>query len=41
MLLVELLHFTALYIVVKSFFAILAAHTHDGALGKAFAFLGY
>lgn len=41
MLLLELLHFAALYVIVKSLFAFAAIHLHDGALGKAFAFLGF
>ena len=41
LLLIELLHFAALYAVVKVLFAVLAVHLHDGALGKGFAFLGF
>lgn len=40
-LLIEILHFAALYVVVKTLFAIAATHLHDGELGKAFAFLGF
>lgn len=41
MLLVEILHFAALYIIVKTLFAVLASFWHDGEMGKALAFLGY
>ena len=42
LLLLEILHFAALYAVVKVLFATLAIHTqHGSALSNAFGFLGF